>query len=342
MHTRNARLLTAAALTCLPMATARAQSIQTQNNPVANGAITVAALDPDRTDWDGIPAYQDDVDTVLPDLSVQNITVAHDDDNFYFHLIMDNYQEGDLAQSFYGVHHKIMIDIDQDRSTGWVGGDGDLGTDDSYFAIGADVMIEGQAIWKFGTFAGGGLTNHEVWDWGNLVGWGGVNFDDSPPSDIEIQIPRSTIFYDNPARTAFDFVVTTDDASYITQDVYPNLGVFDPLTQTPADGEYFTYDMNYVAPSLPGDLNGDGYVGLDDLQPILDHWNQNVTIGDASMGDIAGPSGSGPDGYVGLDDLQPVLDHWNEGTLPTPSSIPEPATLALLGMGMAALTRRRA
>ena len=93
--------------------------------------------------------------------------------------------------------------------------------------------------------------------------------------------------------------------------------------------------------AIPGDLNGDGYVGLDDLQPILDNWNQNVTVGDASMGDIAGPSGSGPDGYVGLDDLQPVLDHWNEGTPPTPSAVPEPASLMLAGLGGLALLRRR-
>ena len=101
-------------------------------------------------------------------------------------------------------------------------------------------------------------------------------------------------------------------------------------------------NVTTYALTIPGDLNGDGYVGLDDLQPILDHWNQNVTVGDAAMGDIAGPGGTGPDGYVGLDDLQPVLDHWNEGTLPTPSSIPEPAGLALLGLGGLALLRRRA
>ena len=90
--------------------------------------------------------------------------------------------------------------------------------------------------------------------------------------------------------------------------------------------------------AIPGDLNGDGYVGLDDLQPILDHWNQNVTVGDATMGDIAGPNGTAPDGYVGLDDLQPVLDHWNEGTLPTPPSIvPEPGALSLLAAGAGGL-----
>ena len=96
-----------------------------------------------------------------------------------------------------------------------------------------------------------------------------------------------------------------------------------------------------AAVAIPGDLNGDGYVGLDDLQPILDHWNQNVTVGDPSMGDIAGPGGAGPDGYVGLDDLQPVLDHWNEGVLPTPSAIPEPASLGLLSLGGLAVLRLR-
>ena len=99
----------------------------------------------------------------------------------------------------------------------------------------------------------------------------------------------------------------------------------------------------YAQPAaISGDLNGDGYVGLDDLQPILDHWNQAVTVGDASKGDIAGPGGSVPDGYVGLDDLQPVLDHWNTGTLPQPSTtIPEPGALVLLGMAATGLLGRR-
>ena len=152
----------------------------------------------------------------------------------------------------------------------------------------------------------------------------------------------------------FRFELPTSAASHVIEfDTYdPALGEYIP---TPVDTNIAS-DLTYghtsvIAISLdtythitaiPGDLNGDGYVGLDDLQPILDHWNQNVTVGDASMGDIAGPGGTGPDGYVGLDDLQPVLDHWNEGTLPTPTTIPEPAGLTLLGLGGLALLRRKA
>ncbi len=86
---------------------------------------------------------------------------------------------------------------------------------------------------------------------------------------------------------------------------------------------------------LPGDLNGDGWVGLDDLDIILAHWNQTVTPGDLLSGDANG------DGFVGLEDLDYVLGPWNTGTPPSGSVIPEPTTLALLGFGLLAFNRRR-
>ncbi len=81
--------------------------------------------------------------------------------------------------------------------------------------------------------------------------------------------------------------------------------------------------LNALFEPLIGDLNGDGFVGLDDLDLVLSSWNQTVPTGNP-----ADPSG---DNFVGLDDLDIVLGNWNAGTPPTnTANIPEPATFGLL------------
>ncbi len=98
-------------------------------------------------------------------------------------------------------------------------------------------------------------------------------------------------------------------------------------------GEYILVSL---ATAIPGDLDGDGFVGLDDLDIILNNWNTNVTPGDLSAGDIDG------DGFIGLADLDGVLNNWNTGTPPGGNvNIPEPGSVALLGLLGASLIRRR-
>ncbi len=105
--------------------------------------------------------------------------------------------------------------------------------------------------------------------------------------------------------------------------------------------QYLQNKYNPIA--IPGDLNGDGFVGQDDLNIVLGDWG-SMQPGDPR----ADPSG---DGFVGQDDLNPVLAHWGQGILPltlsgsswSAAAVPEPSSLALamLAFGMMCRCRKR-
>ena len=86
---------------------------------------------------------------------------------------------------------------------------------------------------------------------------------------------------------------------------------------------------------LAGDLNKDGFVGVDDLNLVLLNWNQTIPPGDP----MADPTG---DNFVGVDDLNIVLVNWSNGTPPNDAAaIPEPVGVAYLLTGLAlGLTKR--
>lgn len=89
---------------------------------------------------------------------------------------------------------------------------------------------------------------------------------------------------------------------------------------------------------LPGDLDGDGFVGINDLNVVLSAWSQSVPPANAA----ADPSG---DGFVGIEDLNVVLAFWNAGTPPTPpansAAVPEPASALVLLLFTPAMLKRR-
>jgi hypothetical protein len=99
-----------------------------------------------------------------------------------------------------------------------------------------------------------------------------------------------------------------------------------------------SYSIMTLSLNIPGDLDGDGFVGITDLNSILPNWNQNVAPGDLLAGDVTG------DGFVGIEDLNAVLGNWNAGT-PPPTEVlalvPEPAAVCWLGVGLLGVMRRK-
>ncbi|XAM00112.1 PEP-CTERM sorting domain-containing protein [Phycisphaeraceae bacterium D3-23] len=113
-----------------------------------------------------------------------------------------------------------------------------------------------------------------------------------------------------------------------------NLAALDPSLRWDVADLYVTGEL---AVGLTGDYTGDGLVGVEDLDLLLANWGDAVTPGDYALGD-----GNG-DGLIGSDDLALVQAHWGNGTPGSPGGgvIPEPGSLALLGLGGLALMHRR-
>lgn len=84
---------------------------------------------------------------------------------------------------------------------------------------------------------------------------------------------------------------------------------------------------------LEGDLNQDGFVGVEDLDLLLAHWGDSTVAFDYAAGDASG------DGLVGDADLALVQANWGNGT--PGGNVPEPGGAALLALGGLALLRRR-
>lgn len=74
-----------------------------------------------------------------------------------------------------------------------------------------------------------------------------------------------------------------------------------------------------------GDLNGDGFVGVEDLDILLANWGTEGVPGDPTPGD------ANADGLINNADLQLLLANWGSGEAPQGSVVPEPSSALALG-----------
>jgi len=99
------------------------------------------------------------------------------------------------------------------------------------------------------------------------------------------------------------------------------------------DGDYESFLADLYFP-IAGDFDGDGFVGVADLDILLANWGQTVDPGAIELGDLV------VDGQINQDDLAALIDLWGNGT-PPDSQVPEPGTLAGLLLVGGLLARRR-
>jgi hypothetical protein len=164
---------------------------------------------------------------------------------------------------------------------------------------------------------------------------GDMNFDDVVDAN-DAPLFNDIIAGSRPQVVGLDNALITSFAAGVDQGAH----AWDAAADMNGDGLLDATDTSLfnalIGAGLAGDLDGDGFVGITDLNIVLGNWNQNVTPGELSSGD---PSG---DGFVGIEDLNQVLGNWNAGTPPAAgAAVPEPATLALLGLGGLACLRQR-
>ena len=214
------------------------------------------------------------------------------------------------GQSQVKMYADLPVWYDGSTTIGWAAGERD-----QWFAD-LGVALDGISMMAYERDSLSYIVNGVDWEVNNFNG------------EVRIGLEAAAI---GPGRTWADFDEFMDMAEQLENHYGSSIGGIDfHALRHFADHVPFEF--------LTGDITGDGFVGVDDLNYLLVHWNQTVEPGNWGQGDI----GFTPDGFIGVDDLNTILTRWNNGTPPSESAnVPEPASLAVLGvLSVSAMLRR--
>ena len=228
------------------------ESLETQSNPVDDGAITVAAEDPDRSDWDDIPGFEpdDDFSDFYP-VDIDRVQMAHDSTHLYVRMEALEWDVDEIWRV------GTYIDTDHDIATGYTG---------NFLPLGADHFLEDALAFKFAA------ATQEEWAWEQT---GETVRDQTNMLDVELAISRLDI--GNPP--SFDFILFANNFCcdfQMPDDIYPS-----------EPGSVFTYELGeVVVEPVVGDCNGDGSLDADDLTCVSDIAERDAVL--ESLGSLPG------------------------------------------------------
>ena len=200
--------------------------------------------------------------------------------------------------------------------------------DGDYFEF--SITPDAGAVLDFDTltfaFAKGGGSGERYFFIQANIGEGGAFEEIVPPTTHSVAQPSFTDMEFALDAAAFDEIADT-----LTFRFYGYCGS-DARTLEFDDIELYGRVVEGGSEGIPGDLDGDGFVGSSDLDIVRGNWGNAVPAGNLLQGD---PSG---DGSVGSADLDIIRANWGNSE---PASVPEPGGLVLMVIGVIGFVARR-